>query len=74
MDVIKEDATLDGPGEKSGDAGKKISEDQFMSNFQSISSVMNNVDEVDQRESQTVSEFSKQKEPQSPKAIPDASD
>jgi len=59
-------------GEKSGEAGKKISEEQFISNFQSISSVMNNVDERDQLESQKVSEFSQKKEQQqlrSPRAI-----
>ena len=55
MDIqqTKEDA-----GEKSGEQLQKISEAQFISNFQSISSVMNNVDDVDHQESQKVSEFS----------------
>lgn len=64
--------TEENAGEKSGDAGKKISEEQFISNFQSISSVMNNVDEVDQQDSQKVSEFSQKKEKNTPRAIPDA--
>ena len=44
MDVQQ---TNEHAGEKSSELLQKISEAQFISNFQSISSVMNNVDDVD---------------------------
>jgi hypothetical protein len=58
---------------KSPMEGPKISDAQYQSNFQSISSVMNNVDERDQKESQKVSGFSQHEEDtpmQSPGDIP----
>jgi hypothetical protein len=50
--------TKECPGELSGEDGKKISEANFVANFKSISSILNNVDEADQKESQKVNSFS----------------